>query len=192
MLEARKNIRAIFQAYAVNSCSAVIITFGQPLLMRQLRAHSLHMLLSRLKCYWNRWCRELVADAQEGTLLDVPRKDADSGNIEPHVFDHPDVPDLSGIETFVHFTKSQLCGSIDCILSAIRIPPSPVLSREHVGIPAQASDCFIQPHCITRLQDNPSLANAIPGQSNAFGEHDVFAEKNRVLHKFWHPNSFLL
>src|ERR1700749_512445 len=159
---------------------------------RRLPGHLSHMVMSHIKCRWNRWCRKLVAAAQERTLLDVTRKDADPCNVEPQVFGHCSVPDFSGIEAFVHFTKSQLCRSTDCILSTNRKSAFPIHSCERIGVPPQASNCFIQPRSVARLQDDPSLANRLPGQSNTFGEHDMFTEKNCVLFKFSHPNNFLL
>src|SRR6202020_106108 len=101
------------------------------------------------------------------------------------------LPDFRGIEALVHFTKSQLCCSTDCILSVVCISASPIHSCEHIRVPPTATDCFIQPRCITRLQDDPSLANGFAGQSDAFGEHDMFAEKDCVLLKFSHPNNSL-
>jgi hypothetical protein len=95
----------------------------------------LHVFRSRFKCYLYRPCRKFVAAAQERALLDVARKDADSCNVEPEVFGYDNVPDFSGIEAFVHSTKSQLRRSLNCILGTICISTFPVHCCEHIRIP---------------------------------------------------------
>jgi hypothetical protein len=111
-------------------------------------------------------------------------KDADPCNVEPQVFSHHNVPDFSGIEAFVNFTKSDLCRSTDCILSTNRKSAFPIHSGEHIGVPPHGASL----DCRTT---HPSQI-VPPGQSNTFGEHDMLTEKNCVLVKFSHLNNFLL